>query len=115
MLGPDGDYVGTPSRALDDAAQRAVYTGYKKCHSLKVEMVLLANGISTLFGPTLARIHDVHGVLQMSGLDNFLVEYSRVSRRYAVHLETASITLDIFSVFGRDTSHSLPVWMSPLC
>jgi len=36
--------------------------------------VLLPNGISTVFGPTSARIHDVGGVLQMSGLDAFLVE-----------------------------------------
>ncbi len=42
MLGPDGDYVGTPRRALGGVAQRAVYTGYKKCHGLKVETVLLA-------------------------------------------------------------------------
>ena len=54
--------------------QRAVYTGYKKCHGLKVETVLLPNGIITLFGPTSAHIHDVGGVLHTSGLDAFLVE-----------------------------------------
>ena len=37
-------------------------------------MVLLPNGISTVFGLTLACIHDVSGVLQMSNLDAFLVE-----------------------------------------
>jgi hypothetical protein len=36
--------------------------------------LLLANGISTLFGPTSAHIHDVGSVLQMIGLDAFLVE-----------------------------------------
>jgi hypothetical protein len=37
-------------------------------------MVILPNGISTIYGPTSARIHDVGGVLQMSGLDNFLMQ-----------------------------------------
>jgi hypothetical protein len=74
MSGPDGDYDGAPRRPLGDVAQRAVYTGYKKCYVMKVETVLLPNGISTLFGPTSARIHDVGGVLLMSGLDDFLVE-----------------------------------------
>jgi hypothetical protein len=27
MLGPDGDYVGTPRKALGDMAQRVDYTG----------------------------------------------------------------------------------------
>ncbi len=38
-----------------------------------METLELPNGISTVFGPTSARIHDVGGVLQMSQLDNFLV------------------------------------------
>jgi len=57
--GPDGDYIGAPRKAMHDAAQRSVYTGYKKCHGIKVETVLLPNGISTVYGPTSARIHDV--------------------------------------------------------
>ena len=72
--GPDGDYIGAPSRALHDAAQRLVYTEYKKCHGIKVKRVMLHNGISTIYGPTSARIHDVGSVLQMSGLDNFLMQ-----------------------------------------
>ena len=32
ILGPDGDYNGTPRKALGNVAQIAVYTGYKKCH-----------------------------------------------------------------------------------
>ncbi len=36
--------------------------------------MLLPNGSSTVFGPTLARNHGVGGVLLMSGLDAFLVE-----------------------------------------
>jgi hypothetical protein len=71
--GPDGDYIGAPRKAMHHAAQRSVYTGYKKCHGIKVETVMLPNGISTVYGPTSARIHDVGGVLQMSGLDNFLM------------------------------------------
>ena len=35
--------------------------------------VMLPNGISTVYGPTSARIHYVGGVMQMSGLDEFLV------------------------------------------
>ena len=71
--GPDGDYIGAPRKAMHHAAQRSVYTGYKKCHGIKVETDLLPNGISTAYGPTSARIHDFGGVLQMSGLDNFLM------------------------------------------
>ncbi len=71
-------------------AQRAVYTGYKKCYGLKVETVLLPNGISTVFGPTSARIHDVGGVLQMSGLDAFLVEIQQGKP-------------EVYSAFGEST------------
>lgn len=70
--GPDGDYIGAPRKPQQDAIQRSVYTGYKKLHGIKVETVLLPNGISTIFGPVSARIHDVGGVMLMSGLDDFL-------------------------------------------
>lgn len=70
--GPDGDYIGAPRRPNEDIYQRSVYTGYKKCHGIKVETVLLPNGIMTLFGPVSARNHDTGGVLQMSQLDDFL-------------------------------------------
>ena len=46
--GPDGDYIGAPRKAMHHAAQRSVYTGYKKCHGIKFETVLLPNGISTV-------------------------------------------------------------------
>jgi hypothetical protein len=39
---------------MHHAAQRSVYTGYKKCHGIKLETVLLPNGISTVYGPTSA-------------------------------------------------------------
>lgn len=72
--GPDGDYIGAPRKERYYDAQRAVYTGYKKCHGIKVQTLMLPNGISCLFGPTSARVHDVTGILQMSGLDQFLLE-----------------------------------------
>jgi hypothetical protein len=72
--GSDGDYVGALQKAKHDTVQRLIYKGYKKCHGIKVETVMLPKGISTVFGPTSAWKHDSRGVLQMSGLDNFLVQ-----------------------------------------
>ena len=63
MSGPAGDYIGAPRRPGQYHIQRSVYTRYKKFHGIKVENVLLPNGIITLYGPVSARIHD---------LDNFL-------------------------------------------
>lgn len=71
--GPDGDYLGAPRKENYYDAQRSVYTGYKKCHGIKVETVMLPNGISTVYGPMSARPQDLH-VLHMSGLDQFLFE-----------------------------------------
>ena len=72
--GPDGDYIGAPRKENYPIAQRAVYTGYKKCHGIKVQTILLPNGISCLYGPTSARVPDIGptGILEMSGLDHFL-------------------------------------------
>jgi hypothetical protein len=36
--------------------------------------VLLPNGISTVFDPVSDRIHDIGGVMLMSGLDDFLLD-----------------------------------------
>lgn len=69
--GPAGDYKGAPRRYQYESAQRAVYSGYKHCHGIKVETVFLPNGISTVFGPVSARRND-RGVLNMSGLNAFL-------------------------------------------
>ena len=69
--GPRGDYQGAARKEEYDEAQRAVYTGYKKCHGIKVETVFLPNGITTVFGPVSARRGDA-GVLQMSNLNAFL-------------------------------------------
>lgn len=70
--GPDGDFIGAPRRPFYQDAQQSVYTGYKKVHGIKVEVVMLPNGICSLYGPVSARAHDVEGVLNMSGLDDFL-------------------------------------------
>ena len=72
--GPDGDYIGAPRKENYPIAQRAVYTGYKKCHGIKVQTILLPNGISCRYGPTSARVPDIGptGILEMSGLDHFL-------------------------------------------
>ena len=72
--GPAGDYIGAPRKARYMDAQRSLYTRYRKCCGVKVETVLLPNGISTVAGPYSARPNDVGGVSQMSGLDNFLLE-----------------------------------------
>ena len=69
--GPDGDYEGAPRRAQYIDAQESVYSGWKKLHGIKLETVLLPNGISTLFGPVSARQND-RGTLNLSGLDRFL-------------------------------------------
>jgi len=75
--GPDGDYAGAPRKEQYARTQRAFYTGYKKCHGIKVETVLLPNGISTVFGPVSARLHDTASVLNMSGLNQFLIHIQR--------------------------------------
>ena len=83
--GPDGDYVGAPRKEQYARTPRAFYTGYKKCHGIKVETVLLPNGISTVFGPVSARLHDTASVLNMSGLNQFLVQIQRNKQhRYQV-------------------------------
>jgi hypothetical protein len=48
MSGPDGDYVGAPRKPRQYEIQCSVYTAYKKLHGIKVETVLLPNGISML-------------------------------------------------------------------
>jgi hypothetical protein len=69
--GPEGDFIGAPRRVQYIDAQEAVYTGWKSLHGIKVETVLLPNGMSTIFGPVSARQND-RGTLNLSGLDRFL-------------------------------------------
>jgi hypothetical protein len=59
---PDAEYL-----------QQALYSGYLKCHSLKVLTVVFPNGIiSYLYGPVSARENDI-GLLNMSWLNDHLV------------------------------------------
>ena len=76
LSGPDGDYIGAPRKEDYPIAQRAVYTGYKKCHGIKVQTIYLPNGISCLYGPASARRPDIGptGLVQMSGVDQFLLQ-----------------------------------------
>ncbi len=64
--GPDGDYDGAPRRAQYIDAQESVYSRWKKLHGIKLETVLLPNGIITLFGLVSARQND-RGTLNLSG------------------------------------------------
>jgi hypothetical protein len=41
--GPDGNYVGAPRKEFQDEYQRAVYTGFKKFHGIKMETLQLPN------------------------------------------------------------------------
>ena len=55
-----------------DKAQRALYTGYKKFHGLKLQTVLLPNGVSFILGGVSCRRSDAD-VLRISGLNDFLL------------------------------------------
>ena len=70
--GPAGNYKGAPRQLQYILAHEYIYTGYKKLHGHKMEMVFFPNGISTCFDPVSARQND-RGTLAMSGLDRFLV------------------------------------------
>jgi len=74
--GPRGDYSGAARKAEYADAQQAFYSGYVKDHGIKVETIIMPNGISTVFGPVSARRADA-GVLAMGNLNEFLVELQR--------------------------------------
>ena len=74
--GPRGDYEGAARKPEYADAQQAFYSGYTKAHGIKIESILLPNGISTIFGPVSSRRADT-GVLLMSNLNNYLVELQR--------------------------------------
>ena len=71
--GPDGDCVGAPRKEQYSCTQWEFCTSYKTCHGIKVETVLLPNGISTVYGPVSACLHDTASVLNMSALNQFLI------------------------------------------
>ena len=54
--GPADNYIGAPRRPEYAIVQESVYTRYKKIHGIKIEIVLLPNGISTIYGPCTARV-----------------------------------------------------------
>ena len=54
--GPDGDYEGSMRKPDNYLIQRAVYTGYKKLHSLLVLCIMLPNGLNFVYGPASARV-----------------------------------------------------------
>ena len=70
--GPAGDFVGAPRRSEYAIAQESVNTRYKKIHGIKMETVLLPNGISTVYGPCSERVNDIGLMRNLSGLDQFL-------------------------------------------
>ncbi len=51
FLGPGEDYVGAPGKAMHEAAQRLVYTGFKKWHGIKVETISVAQQHQYCFWP----------------------------------------------------------------
>lgn len=101
LSGPDGDFEGCGRKEYEEIVQRAFYTGYKKIHGIKVETVLLPNGISPVFGPVSARRFDITGVLQMSRLNEFLVaiqqnrqhEYQHTAETCVVFALTLEVVL----------------------
>ena len=88
--GPDGDIVGAGRKPWYHIMQRAIYTGWKSIHGMKIETVRLPNGISTVFGPVSCRRSDIgrtgRTVNDMSGLNQFLscIQRGRYPRKYAV-------------------------------
>jgi hypothetical protein len=66
--GPSDRFEG--SARFDDAyiKQRAVYTGLKKFHGVKVLTVVMANGLHSVYGPISARRNDIDAI-QSANLD----------------------------------------------
>lgn len=74
--GPDGDYAHAPRRPEYALFQRAIYTGWKKRHGMKILTVYLPDGTSYVFGPNSIRRND-RQQLTWSGLDEFMDELQR--------------------------------------
>ena len=77
ISGPDGDYEGAPWQEQYTCTQKALYIGYIIYHGINVKTGLFSNGISTVFGLVSARHHDTASVLNMSGLNHFLIHIQR--------------------------------------
>ena len=73
--GPSGNFKGAPRKRKYAVTQEAFYTGWTHVHGLKVEVVYLPNGISTVYGPMSCRRPDIGGgssLQDTSGLNAFL-------------------------------------------
>ena len=73
--GPSGNFKGAPRKRKYAVTQQAFYTGWTHVHGLKVEVVYLPNGISTVYGPMSCRRPDIGGgssLQDTSGLNAFL-------------------------------------------
>ena len=83
--GPDGDFIGAPRKPKYTEAQRSIYTKFKKVHGIKVEAIMLPNGIMFVYGPVSCRVADVGGVVRMSNVDQFLttLQEAEPQRYYA--------------------------------
>ncbi len=71
FLGPAGNFIGTPHRVQYIDAQKSVYFRWKSLHRIKVETVLLTNGMSTIFGLVSVRQNN-RDMLNLSSLDRVL-------------------------------------------
>ena len=69
--------MGAAQKEEINELQRALYTGYKYLHGIKVQTVLLPTGISLIFGTMSSRRSD-SGIQRMSGLNAFLEWIQRV-------------------------------------
>ena len=69
--GPSDRFEG--AARFDDAydEQRAVYTGWKKLHGMKIFTVMMPNGLQAVYGPISVRRNDIDAA-QSSGLDQYL-------------------------------------------
>ena len=83
--GPDVDFIGAPRKPKYSVAQRSIYTRFKKVHGVKVETIMLPNGILFVYGPVSCRVADVSGVVRMSKVDEFLatLQEEETQRYYA--------------------------------
>jgi len=69
--GPSDRFEGSARFDDADLQQRAVYTGWKKFHGIKVMTVVMANGLHAVYGPISVRRNDIDAV-QSADLDQRL-------------------------------------------
>jgi hypothetical protein len=90
------------------ALQRSNYTGYKKVHGLKFQLICFPDGImGPLWGPFCCRFHDT-SILEESGLLELLRAHFKLEGDALIHAGRALY----FSLFG-DSGYVLSA--SPAC